>query len=168
MVPLRRSGLQACDAPGEVIAPPPARRSAGPASLTGEPVLGEECLPGTYPPGPVRVTTDANGYYEFNGLRAGNYSVFEVHPQGFIDSIDTEGTTSGLAVNIGTFVSPLVVQQFALLGVSFKFDAILQVPLAAGQHSQLNNFSEVQVTRIFIPPPEDPPIEPPHEAEETR
>ena len=106
----------------------------------------------------MRVVTDANGYYEFNGLPQGNYSVFEVQPEGYIDSIDTEGTTSGLAVNIGTFVSPLLVQRFAAMGVSFQFDAILQVPLAAGQHSQLNNFSEVQVrqTVILIPPPEDP------------
>jgi protocatechuate 3,4-dioxygenase beta subunit len=132
-------------------------------TLTGEPVLGEECLPGAYPPGPVRVTTNSAGYYEFDGLRAGNYSIFEVHPAGYIDSIDTEGTTSGLAVNINTLVSPLVVMRFAAQGVNFKFDAILQVPLAAGQHSQLNNFSEVQITRIFIPPPEEPPIEPPPE-----
>ena len=131
-------------------------------TLTGEPVLGEECLPGMYPPGPVHVTTDANGYYEFGGLPSGNYSVFEVHPKGYYDSLDTEGTTSGLAVNIGTAVSPLVVLRFAAQGVTFKFDAILQVPLAAGQHSQLNNFSEVQVTQtIIIIPPEEPPVEPP-------
>jgi protocatechuate 3,4-dioxygenase beta subunit len=130
-------------------------------TLTGEPVLASECVPGTYPPGPVRVRTDSSGYYEFGGLPAGNYSVFEVHPTGYIDSIDTEGTTSGLAVNVGTLVSPLMIQRFAALGVSFKFDAILQVPLAAGQHSQLNNFSEVLVTRIIIPPPEEPPVDPP-------
>jgi len=132
-------------------------------TLTGEPVLGEELLPGVYPPGPVRVVTDANGYYEFRGLPQGNYSIFEVHPEGFIDSLDTPGTTSGLAVNVGATVSPLLIQRFATLGVSFKNDAILQVPLAYGQHSQLNNFSEVQVQPIFIPPPEDrlPPKPPP-------
>lgn len=130
-------------------------------TLTGDLVLGEECLPGTYGPGPVRVTTDANGYYEFNGLPAGNYSIFEVHPEGFFDSIDTEGTTNGLAINVGTFVSPLVIQRFATLGISFKFDAILQVPLAAGQHSQLNNFSEVQTFQIILPPEDPPPEDPP-------
>ena len=45
-------------------------------------------------------------------------------------------------------------------GVSFKNDAILQVPLATGQHSQLNNFSEVQVVpNTIIPPPPDPHAE---------
>jgi protocatechuate 3,4-dioxygenase beta subunit len=123
-------------------------------TLSGEPVLGEECVPGMYPPGPLRVVTDANGFYDFKGLAAGNYSVFEIHPAGYFDSIDTPGTTSGLAVNLNTLVSPLVVQTFAVQGVSFKFDAILQIPLGSGQHSAFNNFSEVQVTRIIIPPPE--------------
>lgn len=133
-------------------------------TLTGEPVLGQDLLPGKWPPGPVRVVTGANGYYEFDGLPQGNYSIFELHPQGFIDSIDTVGTTNGLAVNLGTSVSPLVILTFAAQGVTFKFDAILQVPLAAGQHSQFNNFSEVQLQPItFIippPPPETPPEQP--------
>jgi serine-aspartate repeat-containing protein C/D/E len=123
-------------------------------TLTGEPVLGEECLPGTYPAGPVRAVTDAHGFYQFSGLPAGNYSVFEFHPAGYFDSIDTPGSTSGIAVNLNTLVSPLMVQTFALQGVSFKFDAILQIPLGTGQHSVLNNFSEVQLTRLIIPPPE--------------
>src|SRR5262249_36255086 len=101
-------------------------------TLSGEPVRGEDLLPGTFPPGPVRTTTDANGYYQFTGLPQGNYSIFEVQPKGYLDSRDTPGTTSGLAVNIGTLVSPLVVQTFAALGVSFHNDAILQVPLAVG------------------------------------
>ncbi len=129
-------------------------------TLTGEPVLGEELLPGVWSPGPVRVVTGADGYYEFTGLPQGNYSILEVHPAGYIDSRDTAGTTSGLAINIGTLVSPLVLQTFAAQGVSFKFDAIVQVPLAAGQHSQFNNFSEVQVQPILIiipPPPAEPP-----------
>jgi serine-aspartate repeat-containing protein C/D/E len=136
-------------------------------TLTGEPVLGEECLPGFYPSGPVRVTTDANGYYEFKGLNAGNYSVFEFHPEGYFDSIDTPGSTDGLAVNEDTEVSPLTILTFALQGVTFKNDAILQIPLAAGQQSVFNNFSEVQVTSIVIPPleleipPELPIIEEP-------
>jgi protocatechuate 3,4-dioxygenase beta subunit len=122
-------------------------------TLSGELIRGEDVLPGFYPPGPIRVQTDANGYYEFKGLPAGNYSVFETQPDGFIDSLDTPGTTSGLAVNRNTVVSPLTIQTFAQVGVSFKFDAILQVPLAAGQQSTHNNFSEVQVLRFYIEPP---------------
>jgi serine-aspartate repeat-containing protein C/D/E len=131
-------------------------------TLTGEPVRGEDLLPGTYPSGPVRTVTDASGYYEFRGLPQGNYSIFEIQPNGYIDSQDTPGTTNGLAVNVGTFVSPLTIETFAAAGVSFHNDAILQVPLAFGQTSQLNNFSEVQVlTTTIIPPPPDVPAPPP-------
>src|SRR5207247_1718407 len=65
-------------------------------TLTGEPVRGEDLLPGTYPPGPVRTVTDASGFYQFIGLPQGNYSVFEAQPNGYIDSRDTPGTTGGL------------------------------------------------------------------------
>lgn len=133
-------------------------------TLTGELVTADEALPGTYPPGAIRVWTDANGFYQFRGLKAGNYSVFQAQPEGYIDSLDTEGTTSGLAVNRTTQVSPLLVQRFASQGVNFRFDAILQIPLAAGQESQLNNFSEVKITTFLIPL--DPPkIEDPIEEE---
>ena len=36
-------------------------------TLSGEPVMGEDLLPGTWPPGPVRVVTNSAGYYEFAG-----------------------------------------------------------------------------------------------------
>jgi protocatechuate 3,4-dioxygenase beta subunit len=130
-------------------------------TLTGEPVRGEDLLPGAYPPGPVRTVTDANGFYQFTGLPQGNYSIFEVQPAGYVDSIDTPGTTNGVAVNVGTFVNPLVVQTFAAAGISFRNDAILQVPLGVGQQSALNNFSEVQVTSTIVPPPPETPEPPP-------
>jgi hypothetical protein len=131
-------------------------------TLTGEVVRGEDLLPGTYPSGPVRTVTDANGFYQFRGLPQGNYSIFEVQPGGYIDSLDTPGTTSGLAVNIGTFISPLTIETFAAAGVSFNNDAILQVPLAAGQQSDFNNFSEIQVQpQLIVRPPDEIPAPPP-------
>jgi serine-aspartate repeat-containing protein C/D/E len=131
-------------------------------TLTGEPVMGSEVMPGHYGNGPLRVTTNANGYYEFKGLPAGNYTVIQVQPDGYYDSIDTPGSTSGLAVNRNSVVSPLVIQRFAAQGVSLNNDAILQIPLAAGQNSTVNNFSEVQVTTFIIPiPPEELLIPPP-------
>ncbi|MDX1948357.1 MAG: SdrD B-like domain-containing protein [Pirellulaceae bacterium] len=130
-------------------------------TLTGELVTADDVLPGHYPPGPLRTTTDANGYYEFDGLPAGNYTVLEAQPDGYFDSRDTPGTTTGLAVNLNSVVSPLTIQTFAAAGVSLNNDAILRIPLAAGQHSQVNNFSEVQVVRTTIPPPPPPPEVPP-------
>ena len=41
--------------------------------------------------GPIRTTTDANGFYHFAGLRAGTYAVVQVHPSQFIDGRDMPG-----------------------------------------------------------------------------
>ncbi len=130
-------------------------------TLTGEAVDLSETLYGGS--GAYQVVTDGNGYYVFSGLMGNqNYTVIEVHPAGYFDSKDTPGTTTGLAVNVGTFISPLVIDRFAAQGVSFQYDALLQIPLAIGQHSQLNNFSEVIITPTIIPPlPPPPPLAPP-------
>jgi len=43
-------------------------------------------------------TTDAQGFYQFNFLRAGVYSVVQTHPDGWVDGQDRAGTVSGLTV----------------------------------------------------------------------
>ena len=78
-----------------------------------------------------------------------------------LDSLDTPGTTGGVAVNIGTFISPLMIQTFAAAGVGFHNDAILSVALGVGQQSVQNNFSEVQVVSSIVPPPPETPPPPP-------
>ncbi len=138
--------------------------------FSGDPTLGNEALTGYYDEGPIRVVTNASGYYEFDGLPGGTYAVVEVHPAGLIDGVDTPGTLGGLVVNApGASRDPLVIkhgapepeQQAAIEQMRTRFgsDVIFRVPLAAGQHSQENNFSEVDTTFIFIPPtrPEVPP-----------
>lgn len=132
-------------------------------TLTGEPVMTSETLPGTYNyNGRLVAVTDANGYYEFRGLPQGNYTVLEIQPKDYYDAIDTPGTNGGVAVNKNTVVSNILVQTFALAGVSLNDDAILQIPLGVGQVSLHNNFSEVQVVKPIIPytPPKDPPPPP--------
>ncbi len=121
--------------------------------LTGLPINGADLLPGYYGAGPVRAVTDANGYYEFKGLPSGNYAVYQIQPDGYFDGIDHEGTTLGIAVNADSGLDPAFLSTFAELPTN---DAILRIPLGAGQHSQLNNFSEVLVTKVYIPPPENP------------
>jgi len=67
-------------------------------------------------------TTNAQGYYEFTGLRPGVYTVSETQPAAYLDGKDTVGTTGGDAsVN----------------------DVLSAINLAAGQHSQENNFGEL-------------------------
>jgi hypothetical protein len=44
-------------------------------------------------------TTDANGFYKFDNLRAGGYTIFEVQPAGWQDGKDTIGTPGGDTIN---------------------------------------------------------------------
>ncbi|MCE9526291.1 MAG: carboxypeptidase regulatory-like domain-containing protein, partial [Planctomycetales bacterium] len=130
-------------------------------SNTALPVTAADVLPGFYSAGPIRIRTDANGYYEFRGLPPGNYTIVEVdQPAGYLDSRDTPGSTSGMALNLNTALIPGLIDPFIQEGIPLRNDAILQVSLAAGQHSAFNNFSEVQLTTFVIPPP-PPPLPPP-------
>ncbi|WP_425400228.1 SdrD B-like domain-containing protein [Aeoliella sp.] len=134
---------------------------------TGDPIFGDEALSGYYGDGPIRTVTDANGYYEFDGLSAGTYAVVEIHPEGLIDSIDTEGSLGGLVVNAGSqlgeqAIQKTIEQQQAIEQMRERFgnDIIFRVPLQPGEHSIENNFSEVDTRTIWIPP-ETPPRTPP-------
>ena len=130
--------------------------------LTGLPILGEQLLAGAYADGPVTTVTDARGYYEFHSLPAGNYAVYETHPVEYIDGIDTAGTTAGLAFNFSHDVqgmsTELMGQLLSTLAENPREDAIVRIPLQAGQASVENNFSEVLVsTTLTLPPSPLPP-----------
>ncbi|MEI7867812.1 MAG: SdrD B-like domain-containing protein [Candidatus Methylumidiphilus sp.] len=85
-------------------------------TLTGTNDLGQ----------PVNVTgtTDANGFYQFTGLRAGTYAVTETQPTGYADGKDTIGTAGGNDT------------------VNDKFSNIV---LTNGASSTNNNFGELKV-----------------------
>jgi serine-aspartate repeat-containing protein C/D/E len=127
-------------------------------ALTGEAIRGEDALPGTYPPGPIRVVTDGSGFYQFRGLPAGSYAVIQMQPAGYVDGLDTPGTQGGFAVNPHTNLNPMFLQPFAVAGVNVGTDAILRIPLGYGEVSAHNDFSEVQVVAEpetpILPPPE--------------
>lgn len=129
-------------------------------SLTGLPIDSSRALPGTYTGEIIEVVTDANGYFVFSGLRAGTYHVYQQQPQGYEDSLDSPGTTTGFAINRGDTVPSAVM---GLLQLSNPLanpgtDAILAIGVDAGQTSSLNNFSEVIVKRENpIPPLPEPP-----------
>ncbi len=120
--------------------------------INGEVITADQALPGAYPDGPLRALTDASGYYQFLGLPRGNYAVYETQPDGYIDHLDTPGTTQGLAINPHAAIDELVLQR---LTTPHNNDAIILIPLAAGQSSEFNNFSEVRVERtvVQLPPP---------------
>ena len=120
--------------------------------LTGLPIMADQALEGVYADGPIVAWTDAQGHYEFQGLRPGSYAVYQIQPDQYIDGIDTPGSTNGLPFNrhhfrAGTFT--IVLDDIILnLAKDPADDAIVRIPLMAGQSSIENNFSEVLVTRI--------------------
>jgi protocatechuate 3,4-dioxygenase beta subunit len=142
--------------------------------VSGDPIWVTQALPGHYAGDattPIRVTTDANGFYQFTGLSAGTYAVVQVQPEGVIDNVDHPGTLGGFAVNpVGIGVVPGGVpspaqQTIDQFRTQFGDNAIVRIALQYGQHSQENNFSEVLIEEeppIIPPPPEEPPTpEPP-------
>ena len=126
---------------------------------TGVAIDASNALPGRYAAGPIRVTTDANGFYRFDGIRGNaNYSIYEVHPGGYFDGLDTPGTTSGVAINPNSAIDPAYLEK---LVVNPKNDAIIRINLGVAVVSQNNNFSEVQVETIPNWNPPLPPVNPP-------
>lgn len=123
--------------------------------ITGVPITADQALPGVYSSGPIRTTTDANGFYEFTGLQQGNYAVFQIQPNGYLDHIDTQGTNLGVPINPTDSIDPLILSTLAG-GVDPANDAILRIALNWGDNAQLNNFSEI----VTVTEP-DVPINPP-------
>lgn len=124
---------------------------------TGLAIDASQTLPGTYPAGPVRTTTDANGFYEFTGLLGGRaYAVFQIQPSGYFDGIDTPGSPQAFAFNEGDLVPAGVLSQ---LSEPHRNDAIIRIPVTIGGAAQNNNFSEVVVEAD--PPQSFPPLSPP-------
>jgi hypothetical protein len=112
------------------------------------------------PNAPVWVETMGNGEYRFAGLKAGNYIVLETQPEGYFDSNDSVGTTTGFTYNN---LSAAVTAPAAVLSTFSGeqiMDSIVNIRVNAGGISEANNFSEVRVTTTATPPPPLPPSTP--------
>jgi len=118
---------------------------------------------------PIQAVTDAHGFYQFAPLPPGLYTVIQVQPSGYVSGFNMAGSTGGLPLGRvpgGDVMAPVALgipgldlaQLAAVLGGR---DAIALIPLAAGQESVENNFSEVQFVgvapRLVFPPPLTPP-----------
>jgi len=119
---------------------------------TGRPILDAQGRPRI-------AVTDARGFYQFNNLEPGYYTVFEDQPDGYVDAIDTPGSEGGTAVNPHEPLDPLALAQ---LTVDPNDDAIIGIRLAPGDRAESYNFSEVVVVDLpyIIPPPPSPPPTP--------
>ncbi|MBM4094352.1 MAG: hypothetical protein FJ276_33835, partial [Planctomycetes bacterium] len=128
--------------------------------LTGEVIAADQALPGAYPDGPITAVTDANGYYQFHSLPANTYAVYQVHPQKYLDGLDTAGTTNGVPINVNSEGLEFIVSRLAK---DPENDAIIMIPVMVGQASRENNFSEVLLQSPSVPPilpPGPPPVFP--------
>lgn len=129
----------------------------------GKKIDSADVLPGFYSSGEFSVLTNVSGFYEFAGLRPGNYTLYEIQPQGYQDGLDTAGSTGGVAVNRDGLLTIQQQQEVALLNASpltiTNYDAIIGVGAIGDVESIENNFSEVVVKGKPIPPV--PPIENP-------
>ncbi len=47
-----------------------------------------------------QTVTDENGHYKFDGLKAGEYNIREIHPKDWIDGTDSPGRVEGMPVGI--------------------------------------------------------------------
>ena len=140
---------------------------------TGIPLPSRFALPGIYDTETIKVITDANGYYEFRGLRPGAYHIYQAQPQGYFDGRDTAGSIGGFAINVDDFISDLdtqnIIEQLSIdPATNPGRDAILMINLMPGGRSIENNFSEIVVTKTPTvnppappPPTPQPPINPP-------
>jgi len=115
---------------------------------TGQPILDADGQPRI-------AVTNARGFYQFTNLEPGYYTIFEVHPDGYVDAIDTPGSAGGTAVNPHETVNPTILGQ---LTVDPNDDAIIGIRLAAGDRAVSYNFSEVVVVELpyITPPPPTP------------
>jgi serine-aspartate repeat-containing protein C/D/E len=139
---------------------------------TGLPVTSDRALPGVYPAGAITTVTDSNGFYQFTGLAPGNYAVVELPPGPFLDGFDHAGSLGGFAVNpenllLPSPLSPAALEAIERFRATHGDDAIVLITLAAGQHSEENNFSELRLAPPELPPPPplppEPPVQPPEQ-----
>ncbi len=107
---------------------------------------------------PITTTTDANGYYEFTGLRPGVYSIVEAQPSQYVPGVDTAGSKGGLVVDRYATLNASIL---STLAVDPSGAAIVQIPIKPGDVAVEYNFSEVLIQRQPNGPPGGPTPSPP-------
>ncbi len=88
------------------------------------------------------VTTNASGVYTFTNVPRGTYTITETQPAGFIDGVETVGTTFGGTVNnafnVDT-ITGLTVPAGVNSGTGYNFGELLASSLAGTVYRDLNN-----------------------------
>ncbi|CAL1151181.1 unnamed protein product [Cladocopium goreaui] len=81
--------------------------------------------------------TDASGYYEFTNLDRGKYAVMEIHPEGWIDGLDTEGNLGGSPDNPGDMISQIMLD-YGDDAVEYNFGELLPGSIAGRVHASMD------------------------------
>jgi protocatechuate 3,4-dioxygenase beta subunit len=103
----------------------------------------------------ITTRTDSEGNYWFQGLQPGNYIVLETQPEGFEDSTDVVGSTTGQVFDPATAAPPsFLLNTFTTTQLS---DAVVNIRVNSGGNSVANNFSEVLV-QTLPPDPSNPQL----------
>jgi serine-aspartate repeat-containing protein C/D/E len=86
----------------------------------------------------LRATTDANGFYKFNNLAAGVYTVMEIQPVAWLDGKDTPGNSGGVAAVSppGDMISQITLD-WGVDGIEYNFGELLPGSIAG--HVQICN-----------------------------
>jgi len=84
----------------------------------------------------LRATTNAQGFYQFTNLKAGTYSIVEVHPVGWLDGKDSPGNLGGVAdlSPPGDKISQVTIH-WAQAGVEYNFGELLPALISGRIHA---------------------------------
>jgi len=95
---------------------------------------------------PRTKTTDASGYYEFTGLRAGNYQIAETQPPAptYLDGKDTAGTVGGAACGscstaVKNRISNIIMPTFGITAADMNFGELAPASLAGSVYNDTDN-----------------------------
>lgn len=97
----------------------------------------------------VTATTDADGYYEFNGLMPGQYKLVEEQPGGYLDGLDAAGNLGGMAHNPGDMIDGITLLA-GQDGVNYDFGEILAACVSGYVYVDADNDGVFDPTETVI------------------
>jgi uncharacterized repeat protein (TIGR01451 family) len=121
-------------------------KDGGETPITGVSII----LTGTDDQGPVSLTTqtDSNGFYQFSGLRSGNYTISETQPANYLDGKDKIGSQGGVAGNDVLTITNL---PLALNGINNNFGELAPAGINGFVYLDANDNGIKEAGELGIP-----------------